>query len=305
MSGSTSSADQLPPPTGLQKVENAFERCRKFAINVLAICASGLIAYAVIAEVFSGSYLIEPIDVPAAFSKEIQDKDGVAAYLRDEIGITWHKVFSSAVVKPIVQNSDEPTINVSGTSFPLRYFASLVRERVPIIRPIIRISGQILPVDSLSANGKGAADAAVSSEWHTRLILRTLNSTSGPFFDEEGSYIDVIKHAAVATLAQIDPYAAAGAMAQGDEVEQQKALILVKSALNKSRAEERPPWQYRWLPFESDLPRGELTEANVLFQLRKRRELDHHPRQSRPREPVCRQDHGDLQPVPLASLSTI
>jgi tetratricopeptide (TPR) repeat protein len=87
--------------------------------------------------------------------------------------------------------------------------------------------------------------------------------------DEEGLYIDVIKHAAVATLAQIDPYAAAGAMAQGDEVEQQKALILVKSALNKSRAEERPPWQYRWLPFESDLPRGELTEANVLFQLGK------------------------------------
>jgi hypothetical protein len=38
---------------------------------------------------------------------------------------------------------------------------------------------------------------------------------------------------------------------------------------------------------------------------RKRRELDPHPRQSRPREPVCRQDHGDLQPVPLASLGTI
>ena len=69
-------------------------------------------------------------------------------------------------------------------------------------------------------NGKGAADAAVSSERHARLILRTSNSTSGPFFDEEGSYIDIIKHAAVATLAQIDPYAAAGAMAEGDEVEQ-------------------------------------------------------------------------------------
>jgi hypothetical protein len=205
---------------------------------------SGLIVYAVIAEVFSGGYLIEPIDVPAASSKDIQDKDGVAAHLRDEIGITWHKVFSGAVVKPIVHDPDEPTINVSGTTFPLRYFASLVRERLGF--PIIRISGQILPVDLLSANGKGAADAAVSSEQHARLILRTSNSTSGPFFDEEGSYIDIIKHAAVATLAQIDPYAAAGAMAEGDEVEQQKALIFAKSALNNSRAKERPPWQYRW-----------------------------------------------------------
>ncbi len=47
----TASANQLPPPTRLQKLENAFERCRKFAINMLPICASGLIAYAAIAEV--------------------------------------------------------------------------------------------------------------------------------------------------------------------------------------------------------------------------------------------------------------
>jgi len=51
MSDRTASANQLPPPTRLQKLENAFERCRKFAINMLPICASGLIAYAAIAEV--------------------------------------------------------------------------------------------------------------------------------------------------------------------------------------------------------------------------------------------------------------
>jgi tetratricopeptide (TPR) repeat protein len=250
--------DDLPK----NKFEDWLDRLRRMAVNIAVVIATVLVVGMIVAQVFSGSYLIEPLNISKNLSDKIPDEAGLAAELRDEVGAAWHRAFSETAIKPVVQESDQPDVKVGETELPVRYIAQLIRDISGY--PIVRVSGHVLPPppDKAASKTTDEQDGTL-----VRITLTTTSRASGPFFDESGRYPEIVRKAAVQTLAQIDPFAAAWALTQGNAEDRQHALTLAKSALKDSRSREWPTWVYRFLGIKSDVPRGELAVGSALFSI--------------------------------------
>src|SRR5271166_2011083 len=200
------------------KIGGWLDQARRVALNSLAVLATAFVCFIIVENTFMGSYLIDSITVSSAFENDLPDKEVIATQLRDEVGLAWNRVLIKTVVKPIVHDTDEPVIAVSGTNISLQYIASEIRTAVGF--PIVHVSGQILPVVESNKGKTGDGDNKAAPAYadkakpdgdsalpHIRMILRKTGSATGPFFVEEGLYADVVKRAAIEILAQIDPYA--------------------------------------------------------------------------------------------------
>jgi len=203
-----------------EKFGDWLDQARRVALNSLAVLATVLVCFIIVRNAFTGSYLIDSIDVTSALQKYLPDKEAIAGQLRDEVGLAWNRVLIKTVVKPLVHESDEPVIAVSGTNISLQYIASQLRTALRI--PVLRVSGQILPAaDSDTAklddveNKANPADAEKAQQADAdntakkpkpadadneaepvggdsappkiRMLLRVAGSYTGPFFVGAGT----------------------------------------------------------------------------------------------------------------------
>jgi hypothetical protein len=241
-------------------IEQALDRLRKIALNILAIVATGIVMYAIWNDVWSGSYLIEQISVPEDFGKKVQDKVGVAALLRDDVGEFVKAARTDVAITPISQDRQEPDVTIAGTTLSFRYFADMLRDIVG--HQYTRIAGELTTEEpattSLGGSMSGSDDR--KAEPRVRLVLREADGANGPFFEGEGTYHEVVKRGALEALKIIDPYSAASYLGRpGRSIEdQQEALALISSAISKSFRTEWPVWLQKFNYFTSDVPRGEL-----------------------------------------------
>jgi hypothetical protein len=233
-------------------IEQALDRLRKIALNILAIVATGIVAYAIWNDVWSGSYLIEPIATPEDFGKKVQDKVGVGALLRDDVGEFVKAAQNQVAIAPIPQDRQEPDITIAGSTLSFRYFADMLRDIVG--HQYTRIAGELTTTEepattSLGGSMSGSDDR--KAEPRVTLTLREADGANGPFFLAEGTYHEVVKRGALEALKIIDPYSPASYLGRGSIEDRREALALISSALSKS----------------SDVPRGELARGNLLLAI--------------------------------------
>jgi tetratricopeptide (TPR) repeat protein len=248
-------------PSRWQELDQAFERARKIALNAVAVLAVALVAYAIVWEAFSGSYSTDPIAIPDQKSKSRFDGEALAAQLKDAVSIAWRggrssEVFrlnSEPIIRPLAPDRGEPTLNLTGTTISLRYFATLIRNIFG--SAATRITGEMTLLAPLPGD---QADIE-----RVRLILRT-SDNEGPFFDRVGNYTDIISSAGIEILLKIDPLAGAGVLSANDPL---RALTIVESFSAGLKKTELPVWAVRSLPVTSQLPRLELTFGNIYLAM--------------------------------------
>jgi tetratricopeptide (TPR) repeat protein len=265
-------ADQNQTKEGASqsKFESLLTRVRNLAVNTGILVAAGLILYAIFIEADDGSYVIQQISVPENFEKWVQGKDGVAAELRDTIGKLVRRARTDVAIKPVVQDSQqatEPEISVAGATFSAGYFVNALRAMLRKHYEVITGELSIVEPTSTRPIPPLLCQGLHKKEGEVKLILRLANEASGPIFEGEGPYQDVLMCGALTALRYIDPYSAAINLVQNDNTSE-AGLDLVISALADARKRETAIWLQRLLgAFESDIPRGELARANILLAM--------------------------------------
>lgn len=231
---------------------------RSIMLSIVVIFATALVVVTIVHEVAVGTYAIDTIETPSEISSSVATGEGVAGLIRDEIGRIATATRANVVIRPVTPDLKEPVVAVTGTSLPLRYVATLVRDTLGV--GYFRISGEIvnagkLPISPASAasvvsaspdstlsfsgicsrfpNSKCLlASGAVTEGPLVRLVLRRSDKEGGPFFDGVGEINAVIEGAALAAMEFIEPLTAAAFIGlRNDRAQKHRAIALATSAL--------------------------------------------------------------------------
>jgi tetratricopeptide (TPR) repeat protein len=235
------------------KIDRALDQTRKHVLNYAAILAVLLVSVLVVEDVIFYKSEVEAIDVAPALAGQISG-EALATELRDGIELDWHNAAQSSPINVIQSSASEPDITISGTNLQIRYIAKLLRSLFG--RPAAELSGRMVPdlsVQPPDLSQRSPGSPTVEGP-RVRLTLRNSIATVNPYFDEAGPLDQVMAHAARASLAQIDPYAAVVAYSQGSLAEKQQALRL---AIVTLAAE----------PGRARSGRGYLANATAFYQL--------------------------------------
>lgn len=232
------------------------------------------------------SYILESLSRVTDLSANIPEGDEASAELKEQIATAWNEVANRTVIKPIVSNSSEIKITLLGNSISLSTLASRLRRTLGGSIPTI--SGSIMPAAPADSRQSMYVISGMRSP-QIRLVLRSSENEGAPFFDEIGDYKSLLHEAALQTLAQVDRFAAAGAMSQGTDAERQRALVLVHQG--EIIEDQKRHNMIAHMIWGDELDRGRLTEANILFKMREFKrssnafvQADAAYRQSHPRE---------------------
>ena len=245
--GSSGSADATPrdaPGSGngfWQRTGTFLDSLRKAFINAAALFATAFVLWVVVEEMATGDYEVTTIDVSPHLAQDLPG-EAVSAALGDRITDDWRKASQSSPIRLIKQDNEEPTITIGGSNLSIRYVAKMLRRQFH--RPITEIGGGMVEVKAPGSGDalKGAAQPASGAgevksvvPLTVRLTLRNSAVPQSAFFDEEGPFDTVIQDAALASLGQIDPFAAVLAGSQGTLDQRQQALRVARTTLAKER----------------------------------------------------------------------
>jgi tetratricopeptide (TPR) repeat protein len=255
--------------SAIDKSTKFFVRVWSFILSGLTAIATVIVIYAVFIESWSGSYSIEPIPVPDAVGKAY-DKDAYTSLIRDDLDRLIVLSSTRVVIRPVGEDK-APDVNVVGTTFSLSYVISVLRD---LFRTQYKkISGNLIQYDGdVVARHPPTEDTALCpglkpSDPKFRLVLRSSDSPSGPFFSGVGNYVDLAYCGALYTLALIDPLSAASYLGQAEETQPQ-AFAMLDKALAGATENERSIFP-NWLIGNSDIPRAALIRANILLGMKK------------------------------------
>ena len=234
------------------RADSFLDSLRKHILNILAIVASVFVVALIIKDMYSGGFEVEIIEVAPGPTVGIAGS-GASEVLLDGIGREWHKAVADSPINVIIKESDEPAIAIGGTNLPLRYVAKLIRRFFG--HPIVELSGQMLLATPLPPIAGAISTPSVPGSTQVRLLLRNSEALTNPYFDHSGTLDQVMEAAALASLEQIDAYAAVIAGSQGTRAQQERALRLAKVTL----ASEAKKVSHG---------RGYLAEATARYKLR-------------------------------------
>jgi tetratricopeptide (TPR) repeat protein len=227
----------------------------------------------IVAEVFGGSFVIDPISVPEELAKKGISADTVSSRIRDEMAqleSDSRMGGEGGTVKAIVEGNSAPEINVLGTSISIRYIADAVRDMLHYQK----FSGDLSFADQRqSADDSEAAEAnlAISPAGQlpkVRLVLR-VSHDSAWLFEEEGTFDEVVRDGALAALQVVDPYPAAIYLSRR-RAEHADALALIDRTLTATSRKSLQSEDGAVLPDET-LSQGKLARAYVLMDMGKQR----------------------------------
>ncbi len=259
--------------TSSNRLSAFLDATRKNLLNVVAIVATGFVVWVIAHQMFLGDYEVMTIEVPSSLAQKASG-EVVSAAIRDGIAEDWRRAANSSAINVIQRDKEEPDVAIGGTNLPLRYVAKVLRREFR--HPIVEITGQMIEVDPHpisvllpvltegEATPSGRPVIPLSSPT-VRLTLRNSEGPQVPFFDEEGKLDDVIQNAALASLEQIDPFAAVLAGSQGTPDQRLQALRVAKSTL-KTLTEDGA--------IDAQVGKALLAEATAFFSLRRNDEAE-------------------------------
>ena len=241
---------------------------RVFLYGVLSI-AVAIMTVRIGIEVFSGSFLIEPISVPEEFAKNGVTSDAVSARILDEIGIFESESRMGGLestIKSIEEGGSTPEITVLGTGIPIRYVADALRDMLPF--RYLKFSGALSNVERKSIAldvplCPELANSQTESGSKVKLVLRETHD-SKPLLEAEGSYDDVMKCTALMVLTRVDPYPAAIFLSRHKN-QHAEALALIEKNLSTKQEKGWLSILQRVFSRNNNKARGELAEAYVLM----------------------------------------
>ncbi|MBV9288530.1 MAG: tetratricopeptide repeat protein [Hyphomicrobiales bacterium] len=239
--------------------QSRVERWFREGLCLVLAASVAIMICQIVAEVFGGSFMIDPISVPEEFAKKGISAETVSSRIRDEMTKLEQESRMGGeenIVKAIVEGNSAPEINVLGTSISVRYIADALRDmlRYP------KISGELSFVDQSQSDEESDAEETNSATSppgrppKVRLVLR-LSHDRKWLYETEGTYDEVVRDGALAALKVTDPYPAAIYLSRR-RAEHAEALALIDRALTMRRSVDA---------------RGELARAYVLMDMGKHR----------------------------------
>jgi tetratricopeptide (TPR) repeat protein len=265
----------MSEPKGSGKAADQSRVARWFTDGLYIVVGASLaiMIIQIAAEVFGGSFMIDPISVPEELAKKGISAETVSFRIRDEMA----KLESESrmggeenTVKAIVEGNSAPEINVLGTSISIRYIADALRDMLHYQK----FSGDLSFADqrqSAEASDAAEANLAISSPGQppkVRLVLR-VSHDSRWLFETEGTFDEVVRDGALAALQVADPYPAAIYLSRR-QAKHAEALALIDRTLTATSRISLQSEDAAVLPDET-LSRGELARAYVLMDMGKQR----------------------------------
>jgi hypothetical protein len=230
------SGDRLRDGTGaISRAESFLERARNLMVSIAVVVGFVVIAVSLIINGWGGRYSIEPISAPDDFQKSVENGVGIAALLRDDlnklvqISGTVQISETNVAIKPI-GDEKAPEVTVMGTTISIDHVIAAVRRLVG--KEYSKITGEISYVDknSTPAEPPVLCPELAKSKAPERLVLREGDGGGVPFFEGEGSFLDVVRCGALYTLKVVDPYSAASFLGQKRSTEMQAFKLLEEVA---------------------------------------------------------------------------
>lgn len=216
-------------PGVLSRAESFLERARNLMVSIVIVTAFLVVAVSLTINGWGGRYSIEPISAPDDFQKSVESGVGIAALLRDDLNKLVQISGTNVAIKPI-GDEKAPEVTVMGATISIDYFIAAVRRLVGKEYP--KITGEISFVDKNStlAEPPMLCPQLARSKAPVRLVLRVGDDGGVPFFEGEGSFLDVARCGALYILKIVDPYSAASFLGQNPSTEMQAFKLLEEVA---------------------------------------------------------------------------
>jgi tetratricopeptide (TPR) repeat protein len=241
--------------------DSFLERARNFIVSTAVVVGFLLIAFSLIVNGWSGRYSIEPISAPDDFLRNVESSVGIAALLRDDLNKLVTTSGTNVAIKP-VGDQKAPEVTVMGTTLSLDYFVGALRRLMGTQYP--RITGEISYVDknSTPTNPPMLCPDLAKSKAEVKLVLRVGDDGGVPFFEGEGSFLDVSLCGALYTLRIVDPYSAASYLGQRDQTQMQAFKLLEEAAAESASSDMA---EIDLIRGNIQLGKGNTSEAERLF----------------------------------------
>ena len=248
-------------PGLISRAESLLERARNLMVSIAIVAAFLVVAVSLTINGWGGRYSIEPISAPDDFQKSVENGVGIAALLRDDLNKLVQISGTNVAIKPI-GDQKAPEVTVMGTTISIDYFIGAVRSLVGKEYP--KITGEISYVDKNSkpADPPMLCPELAKSKEPVRLVLRVGESGGVPFFEGEGSFLDVALCGALYTLKIVDPYSAASFLGQKPSTEMQAFKLLEEVAAESSSSDVA---EIDLIRGNIELGSGKRSEAERLF----------------------------------------